>query len=81
MKKTIILMLMLTFTALSKAQTNEVLLETTEGNIRVMLYDDTPIHRDNFLKLVNEQFYDSLLFHRVIWYCTRNRRIGLHPSG
>ena len=40
MKKTIILMLMLTFTALSKAQTNEVLLETTEGNIRVMLYDD-----------------------------------------
>jgi peptidyl-prolyl cis-trans isomerase B (cyclophilin B) len=66
MKKTIILMLMLTFTALSKAQTNEVLLETTEGNIRVMLYDDTPIHRDNFLKLVNEQFYDSLLFHRVI---------------
>ena len=66
MKKTIILMLMLTFTALSKAQTNEVLLETTEGNIRVMLYDDTPIHRDNFLKLVRMQVYDSLLFHRVI---------------
>ncbi len=48
------------------AQTNEVLLETTEGNIRIMLYDDTPLHRDNFLKLVGEQFYDSLLFHRVI---------------
>lgn len=48
------------------AQTNEVLLETTEGNIRIMLYDDTPLHRDNFLKLVDEQFYDSLLFHRVI---------------
>ena len=44
------------------AQTNEVLLETTEGNIRIMLYDDTPLHRDNFLKLVGEQFYDSLLF-------------------
>jgi peptidyl-prolyl cis-trans isomerase B (cyclophilin B) len=66
MKKTIILLLMLAFTALGKAQSNEVLFETTEGNIRVMLYDDTPIHRDNFLKLVNEQFYDSLLFHRVI---------------
>ena len=66
MKKTIILLLMLAFTALGKAQNNEVLFETTEGNIRVMLYDDTPIHRDNFLKLVNEQFYDSLLFHRVI---------------
>ena len=66
MKKTIILLLMLAFTALGKAQSNEVLFETTEGNIRVMLYDDTPIHRANFLKLVNEQFYDSLLFHRVI---------------
>ena len=48
------------------AQTNEVLLETTEGNIRIVLYDDTPLHRDNFLKLVDEHFYDSLLFHRVI---------------
>ena len=48
------------------AQTNEVLIETTEGNIRIMLYDDTPVHRDNFLKLVDEHFYDSLLFHRVI---------------
>lgn len=48
------------------AQSNEVLLVTTEGNIRIMLYDDTPLHRDNFLKLVDEHFYDSLLFHRVI---------------
>lgn len=48
------------------AQTNEVLIETTVGNIRIMLYDDTPVHRDNFLKLVDEHFYDSLLFHRVI---------------
>ncbi|MBP5339515.1 MAG: peptidylprolyl isomerase [Prevotella sp.] len=48
------------------AQQREVLLETTAGNIRIALYDDTPIHRDNFLKLVGEHFYDSLLFHRVI---------------
>jgi peptidyl-prolyl cis-trans isomerase B (cyclophilin B) len=50
----------------SMAQSRQVMIETTEGNILVTLYDDTPRHRDNFLKLVNEQFYDSLLFHRVI---------------
>jgi peptidyl-prolyl cis-trans isomerase B (cyclophilin B) len=44
----------------------EVLFETTEGNIRIQLYNETPRHRDNFLKLVREHFYDSLLFHRVI---------------
>ena len=44
----------------------EVLLETTAGNIRVALYEETPLHRDNFLKLVNLHSYDSLLFHRVI---------------
>lgn len=47
--------------------THEVLLETTKGNIRIALYDDTPLHRDNFLKLVKEGFYDGLLFHRVIY--------------
>ena len=36
------------------------------GNITVQLYDETPRHRDNFVKLVREGFYDSLLFHRVI---------------
>ena len=50
----------------SMAQSHQVMIETTEGNILVTLYDDTPKHRDNFLKLVDEQFYDSLLFHRVI---------------
>ena len=48
------------------AQSRQVCLETTEGNILLTLYDDTPKHRDNFLRLTNEQFYDSLLFHRVI---------------
>jgi cyclophilin family peptidyl-prolyl cis-trans isomerase len=43
-----------------------VLFETTEGNIKIRLYDETPRHRDNFLKLVNEGYYDSLLFHRCI---------------
>lgn len=39
---------------------------TDMGDIVVRLYDKTPKHRDNFIKLVNEHFYDSLLFHRVI---------------
>lgn len=41
-------------------------IKTAAGDIRVLLYDDTPLHRDNFLKLVGENFYDSVLFHRVI---------------
>ena len=44
----------------------EVLMETSEGNIRIQLYNETPQHRDNFLKLVKEHYYDSLQFHRVI---------------
>ncbi|MBO7278499.1 MAG: peptidylprolyl isomerase [Bacteroidales bacterium] len=39
---------------------------TTEGTIRIKLYEDTPKHRANFLKLVAEGFYDNVLFHRVI---------------
>ena len=44
----------------------QVLLETTAGNIRIELYNETPLHRDNFLKLTKLGVYDSLLFHRVI---------------
>lgn len=43
-----------------------VLLETSEGNIKVRLFGDTPKHRDNFLKLVKEGYYNGVLFHRVI---------------
>lgn len=43
-----------------------VLLETTMGDIKVKLYDETPKHRDNFIKLVEEGFYEGVLFHRVI---------------
>lgn len=43
-----------------------VLIKTTSGDIKVKLYDNTPIHRDNFIKLVNMGFYDGVLFHRVI---------------
>ena len=44
----------------------EVEFQTTEGNIRIALFNETPQHRDNFMKLVRMEFYDSLLFHRVI---------------
>lgn len=44
----------------------EVLLHTTAGDIRIELDGRTPLHRDNFLKLTREGFFDSVLFHRVI---------------
>lgn len=44
----------------------QVLLETTKGNIIVALYNDTPLHRDNFLKWVREGYYNGCIFHRVI---------------
>ena len=43
-----------------------VKIETTKGIITVKLYNETPLHRDNFVKLVEEKYYDGLLFHRVI---------------
>lgn len=49
-----------------KDRKRDVLLETSMGNIVVRLSDSTPLHRDNFLKLVKVRFYDSVLFHRVI---------------
>ena len=76
-----ILLICLAFIALtacsagSKKQTNHhmenekrtlVKLETTMGNIIVALYNETPKHRDNFIKLVKEGVYDSTLFHRVL---------------
>lgn len=56
------------FTVYSFGQATEkmVLIETSHGNITIKLYNETPKHRDNFLKLVENHFYDSLLFHRVI---------------
>ena len=43
-----------------------VLIETDKGKIKVKLFDETPKHRDNFIKHVKEHLYDGLLFHRVI---------------
>ncbi|MEZ4960591.1 MAG: peptidylprolyl isomerase [Saprospiraceae bacterium] len=42
------------------------LIETDMGNIKVKLYDSTPKHKENFIKLAKEGYYDGTLFHRVI---------------
>lgn len=39
---------------------------TTKGTIKIKLYKETPLHRDNFVKLASKKFYDNILFHRVI---------------
>lgn len=52
--------------SISIAQTHEVLVKTNLGDITVMLYDDTPLHRDSFMQLVNSGHYDGTLFYRVI---------------
>ena len=49
-----------------KDRKRDVQIQTSLGNIVVRLSDSTPLHRDNFLKLVKKKFYDSVLFHRVI---------------
>jgi len=43
-----------------------VLIETSQGNMKIKLYNETPLHRDNFIKLVNGSYYNGLLFHRII---------------
>ena len=49
-----------------KDRKRDVLLQTSLGDITIRLSDSTPLHRDNFLKLVKQGYYDSVLFHRVI---------------
>lgn len=64
MKKIALLIIALIYVAGANAQ--QVLLKTEYGNMKIKLYDQTPQHRNNFLKLVKEGYYDNLLFHRVI---------------
>ena len=75
LKKILLLLLIFSFsTAIAqkdssiskKDRKRDVLLQTTLGDIVIRLSDSTPLHRDNFLKLVKVGFYDSVLFHRVI---------------
>ena len=76
MKKIFFSLFVLSFSIVSFAQKDstirkkdrkrDVLLQTSIGDIVIRLSDSTPLHRDNFLKLVKVGFYDSVLFHRVI---------------
>ena len=45
---------------------SKVQIKTSLGDITVRLYDETPLHRDNFIKLAKEGYYNGTLFHRVI---------------
>ena len=71
MKKIKISLLTLIFICItisfSSAQNSvKILIETSMGNMTAELYDQTPFHQENFLKLIKEHYYDGLLFHRVI---------------
>jgi len=69
MKKSILNLLLFVFlTAFATAQTKEtiVLISTKYGDVKVKLYNETPKHRDNFIKLVTSGYYDGTIFHRVI---------------
>ncbi len=70
MKNTILyllsLLLMSVISCSSKSSEAIVRIKTTHGNIKIKLYNETPAHRDNFLKLAKEGYFDGTLFHRVI---------------
>jgi peptidyl-prolyl cis-trans isomerase B (cyclophilin B) len=76
MKRTFLALIGILFVIMSIAQKDstlkkkdrkrDVLLQTNYGDIVVRLSDSTPLHRDNFLRLVKTGYYDSVLFHRVI---------------
>lgn len=53
-------------TVTDKDRKQDVLLQTSMGDIVIRLSDSTPLHRDNFLKLVKIKYYDGILFHRVM---------------
>lgn len=67
--KQVILILLLTLSTIDIQAQNKypnVVIETSHGYVEIMLYDNTPLHSENFLKLIKSGFYDNLLFHRVI---------------
>jgi peptidyl-prolyl cis-trans isomerase B (cyclophilin B) len=66
MKRLTFLLLLAAASFTAQAQTNKVVIETDSGRIVLSLYDNTPLHRDNMIKLVKQRFFDSTLFHRII---------------
>ncbi len=71
MKKQFFVCILLLISTISFAQKKSkkdylVTLKTKYGTMHLVLFDDTPLHKANFIKLVQKKFYDSLLFHRII---------------
>src|SRR3954469_6912528 len=66
MKKILLFTFAVCISAVLFAQKTKVVIETEYGKMVLALYDGTPKHRDNMIKLVKQHFYDSTLFHRVI---------------
>lgn len=68
MKTTFTVLLFLCFSTVfaAKPKHQYVKLKTEQGECIIMLYNNTPLHRDNFIKLVKKGFYNGTLFHRVI---------------
>ncbi len=68
LKKLFFLLVLSTLFSASQAQKKDVVItiNTKYGNMMAVLFDETPKHKANFIKLVKEHYYDSLLFHRVI---------------
>lgn len=54
------------FSLFAQQKAVQVEIKTTQGTIVVKLYNETPLHKANFIKLVNEKYFDGMLFHRVI---------------
>lgn len=62
----LIICILLGMTTQAQEKETLVLIKTSLGDITVKLYNDTPLHRDNFIKLINEGWYNNSPFHRVI---------------
>ena len=62
----LIICILLVMTTQAQEKETLVLIKTSLGDITVKLYNDTPLHRDNFIKLINEGWYNNSPFHRVI---------------
>lgn len=65
-KLCLIICILVGMTTQAQEKETMVLIKTTMGDIKVKLYNDTPLHRDNFIKLINEGWYNNSPFHRVI---------------
>lgn len=66
MKKLLLLLLLLSAGLGAMSKHRKVKVTTPYGTMIIQLYDQTPLHRKNFIKLAKAHFYDSILFHRVI---------------